>query len=292
MAEHYQLKVSLKTKILNIFRKVFTIPAFEKILVKLNQKSHSLVGLIPPNYLYKAKTFRLINREGVKYKVDLSQVVDHYLYYGYDESSFDSVLKELKDASVIFDIGANIGTTALYFASMNPKANIFAFEPHPDTFKRIEENIKLNPFSNVSLNNLGLGESKQTLKLYEVNENNAGMNRILSEEKELPYKEIKINSLDDFCEEKAVTNIDFVKIDVEGYEYAVLEGGASMFKKSKPILVIELDDLNLRENNKSAKQLIDLLFSFGYKEIYRASNLQPITAESDFENCHFDIIVK
>jgi hypothetical protein len=58
------------------------------------------------------------------------------------------------------------------------------------------------------------------------------------------------------------------------------------------LLFIELDDSNLKKNNKSAKELIALLLSFGYKEIHRADNLKPVSTDDDFKGCHYDIIVK
>lgn len=118
------------------------------------------------------------------------------------------------------------------------------------------------------------------------------MNRIIAENKNLPYKEIEIDSLDNILSERQISKIDFIKIDVEGFEYAVLAGGKKSIMQSKPIMFIELDDNNMRENNKSARELIELLLSFGYREIFRADNLIPVTATDNFNNCHYDIIAK
>lgn len=290
---NYRLKQTPKTKFLNFFRTFFTLPLFEKLLVSvtINSNSKFIQKLIPPNYLYKKDSFRHVTRKGIKYNLDISNVVDHYLFYGIEDSSYKPVLRELKKAKVILDIGANIGTTSLFFASINPNAQIISFEPHPDTFKRAVENIKLNNFQNIDLINIGLGEKKERLKLYEVNENNPGMNRIIAEDKDLPFKQIDIEMLDVIMLERGISKVDFIKIDVEGFEYSVLQGGKEIIK-SKPMLFLELDDNNLKENNKSAKELIDLLLSFGYKEFYRADNSMPITTHDEFYNCHYDIIVK
>ena len=122
--------------------------------------------------------------------MDISNVVGHYLYYGNKDASYLHVLDTIKNSKVILDIGANIGSISLYFASINPEAQIVSFEPHPDIFIRANENLKLNKFTNIQLINKGLGERKDFLKLYEVNKNNPGMNRILSEDKKLPFKKI------------------------------------------------------------------------------------------------------
>ncbi|CAN5527599.1 hypothetical protein BH11BAC2_BH11BAC2_00910 [soil metagenome] len=290
---NYNFKQSSKTRTFNFFRRVITIPIFEKMFVGTVLKSSSsfLKKMIPPDYLYARNSIREVTRGGIHFKLDISNVVDHCLYYGITDQPYGSILSEIKNATTILDIGANIGSTALFFASINSKARILAFEPHPDTFKRAQENLSRNQFKNIEFINLGLGESKATLKLYEVNEHNPGMNRILAKDKDLPFKSIHVEVLDKVMEERKVEKVDFIKLDVEGYEYSVLKGGAHILS-SKPILFIELDDSNLRENNTSAKALIELLFSYGYRNFTRADNFEAITTETDFSNCHFDIIVK
>ncbi len=290
----YYLHLTLKTRVLNFFRRFFILPMPEGILVKqcLKNSSSILEKLIPPNYLYKKPALRTVKRNGITFKLDISDVMDHYIYWGYRERGYNSILEVLKNAKVLMDVGANIGDTALFYASINPGAAIYAFEPHPRVFKKSVENVELNNFSNIHLINSGLGEQQGIFKLYEVNENNAAMNRIIAEEKKLPYQEVTVQTLDRVVEERHISKIDFIKLDVEGYEHAVLLGGKNTITKSKPVMFIELDDSNLVENNSSARALIQTLQSYGYSEIYRADNLTPISVNEDFNNCHYDIIAK
>jgi FkbM family methyltransferase len=292
--DKYDLKISNKTRLLNVFRRIFMIPVLERFLVNslLKRPSAFLLKLIPPDYLYKKNAFRSVTRNGINYKLDISHVVDHFLYFGIKDANYDPILEEIKAAKVILDIGANIGNSSLFFASINSHAQIFAYEPHPVTFKRATENIQCNSFKNIKLVNIGLGEKKGTLKLYEVNEHNPGMNRIFAEDRDMPFKEIEIDVLDNFISEKRIPKIDLIKIDVEGFEYSVLKGGRNSIIESRPILFIELDDNNLRENNESAKKLIELLLPFGYKSICRADNGQAIAVDDNFDNCHYDIIAR
>jgi FkbM family methyltransferase len=288
----YQLKQTLKTRFLNLFRRIFTLPAFEKIVVDLtlNSSSWFLRKVIPPDYLYKKGSFRNVTRQGINYHLDISTVIDHGIYFGYKEPTNDFITQKLKSSKTILDVGANVGSTALYYASLNPTARILAFEPHPDNYKKAAENIRLNHFQNIELVNMGCGEKKETVKLYEVNKNNPGMNRIIAAEQNFPYKTIEVDLLDNIASEKKIAKADLIKIDVEGFEYSVLLGAKELIQKSKPTLFIELDDNNLKENNRRARELIELLISFGYKEIFRADNLKPLTIHSDFTNCHYDIV--
>lgn len=296
--QKYYLKQSPKTKFLNFFRKVFVkIRFLEKTLASITTHSSFFLWhkLIPPNYLYPQNSARTATRNTVNYKLDISNVGDHYLYFGIKNTVFDHVLPVIKSAEVIADIGANIGTTALFFANQNPQAHIYAFEPHPNSFKKASENIALNRFKNIHLINIGLGEQPATLKLYEVNKYNSGMNRILSQnmDNNLSYVEIVINTFDNFCKKNEIKTLNFVKIDVEGFEYWVIKGGVNTLQKYKPVLFVELNDNSLKEGSqKSAKEFIELLNSIGYNTIYRSDTLQNISSETNFTNCHYDIIAE
>ena len=293
-ADRFHSNLSLKTKALNFFRKPFTAPLLEKILLGMVLKNppHFLKKVFPEYYLYKKGTLRYAARQGINYKLDVSNYLDHYIYWGVADSGYTSILREMKTADVMLDIGAHIGESALFYASINSRARIFAFEPHPVSFRRARVNILLNRFQNIHLINLGLGERAEILKLYEVNENNSGANRIMRGENNFPYKEIAADTLDNLMQERMITKVDFIKIDVEGFEFAVLKGGAETIIQSKPVMFIELDDNNLKENNSCAEEIIELLRSFGYNRIYRADNLMPIISRQEFSGCHYGIIAK
>ena len=117
------------------------------------------------------------------------------------------------------------------------------------------------------------------------------MNLITANPRQMHFKEVKINSLDNFVQERQIGKIDFIKLDVEGFEYEVLAGGQQSIVRSKPVIFLELDDNNLRENNRTAKDIIELLISFGYSTFQRADNLELIKDDNHFAGCHYDIIV-
>jgi FkbM family methyltransferase len=246
--------------------------------------------MIPPPYLYKKNTLRTVTRNNINFNLNIGHVVDHYLFWGLEYENFNSIQKELKKADGILDIGANIGVTTLYFASLNPNTKIIAFEPHPKNYACLQENIQLNKFQNIETIQAGLGAKEQDLKLYEIDKNNPGNNRILKKEIDAPSVDIHIFNLDEFLSTKERFNIDFIKIDVEGYEYAVLLGAEKTLKQHSPLLFVELDDNYLITQGKSTKMVLELLISYGYTNFKRADSLEIITLETNFSNCHFDLI--
>ena len=114
-------------------------------------------------------------------------------------------------------------------------------------------------------------------------ENNRGMNQV----DEVGDEENKISliSLDSFLEFKP----DLIKIDVEGYEVEVINGGKETLTKYKPKLFIEIDDNNLKWAGSSARELVETLEKLNY-QIFNAETSSPVKSEDNFENCHFDIV--
>lgn len=284
--------ISVKTTILNLFRRIFRFSVFENLLSYLNTTFVSgLAGkLIPPPYLYSKGSIREVNCKGINFKLDLCDTVDHFIFYNYYDHSLELFFQEAKNANVILDIGANIGWTALRFASKNPKAKIIAFEPHPLTFQRAQDNFGRNSFSNILCLNIGLGEHASTLKIYELMDNNSGMNRIVLEELDRPYKEVKIERLDDVLNNRNIHQVDLIKMDVEGFEGFVLKGASTILTNSNAKILTETDDAYLKNNGSNARALIDILKGYGYQSFYRSDKKCFIKADDNLSDCHFDML--
>jgi FkbM family methyltransferase len=125
---------------------------------------------------------------------------------------------------VIFDIGGNIGITAIYLASIFPGAKIYTFEPLPDNFEILEKNIQ--KYDNIEAFNIGLGSKNGNFKVYlsSDSENFGGISF---------YPDPIGNNSDSFisCEVKNINevmtmlnikSVDLIKIDTEGAEYDIL----------------------------------------------------------------------
>lgn len=297
MKTDYHLKSGFKTRILNQFRRLFKWSFIENFLVR---KTHDRypnnfwVRLMPPNYLYSKNSLREVTRREIKYLLDISDTVEHAIYFGYKDEAQETLFRLAKDKKFLIDVGVNIGSVVLNFARICPHAQIFGFEPDKRSFLKATGNIGLNTYQNLEIINKGLGETPEKVKLYRVNSENAGMNRILPETETVQselfeFDEIEIITLDDFAKERSLARVDLIKIDVEGYELHVLRGAKQVLSLYKPALFIELDDDNLRVQSASAEGLISFLEGMEY-DIRRADNKQSVRSADDFSGCHFDII--
>ena len=143
------------------------IPSLEKMLAEKTVRHPRSIyrKFIPPDYLYPNGSIRKVTREGINYTLDISNVVEHYIYFGIIDADFTPVIDEIRSAETIFDIGGNIASKSMYFASQNPGSKIFTFEPHPDTFKKAMSNLDSNNFENISPFNFGLGEKEEKVRL-------------------------------------------------------------------------------------------------------------------------------
>jgi FkbM family methyltransferase len=291
----YYSNISYKTKILNQFRKLFFAPFAEKFLLKriFDTEGKTIwLKAIPPEYLYPKNSWRSYERNGIRLKLDISNVVDHLKYYAFKDEGFENFINKLKPDYIILDIGGNIGLTCLEFAKKVPSGKVAVFEPSFSNFKRLQENISLNNFKNIVAVNKGIGDAAGEFKLYNVVDSNPGMKRILNAENAENYESetITIDTIENQLNQLNIREVHAIKIDVEGFELKVLQSAAIVLKNYKPVLFIELDDSNLKGQGGSAGQLIKFLSELDYK-IYDAKNIhQPLKPDFNYANCHFDII--
>lgn len=125
--------------------------------------------------------------------------------------------------NVILDIGSNIGSSILFFHDQFPNAQIFGFEPHPDTFRVLEKNVGHVP--SVKIFNYGLGAADAELS---IPFDNADFSRFMGNAEHADWSgplsptPCQIKHAGSVVQALGLTNIDLIKIDCEGAEYDVL----------------------------------------------------------------------
>lgn len=175
--------------------------------------------------------------------------------------------------NIFFDVGANIGQTTARALQELPKARVFAFEPHPLTFASLKKAI--GDVENFKPFNLGFGTTIGEVDLYEYD-----MSVLNSMVQDAPFavryqkegKRIPIQSttIDRFCLEQNVTNIDVLKIDTEGFDLAVLEGAKNMLLGQKiKFIYTEFNDIHLKGGTTGGSlSVVDkFLHPYGYRFI-------------------------
>ena len=149
-------------------------------------------------------------------------------------------------SSVILDIGANSGIYSLVASRLNPDAEIFAFEPVPETFAWLQMNISANQFHTLA-EPLAASDKNGSAEIWlDAPGSHYGPSLFLAEHKSVSDGvriNVKTVRLDDYFQARGIDRIDLVKMDVDRHEPAVLKGMRNLLTKSKPMLLLEvLDD--------------------------------------------------
>jgi FkbM family methyltransferase len=173
------------------------------------------------------------------------QVESDDTYLNSIDRAFEPAMVEVfrtfvKPDMVVLDIGGNIGLTALLFSRLAREVHVF--EPSPTTHDILLRNLAMGNAENVVTYNLGLGTDAREALVTRSQNNRAGAfvsdtaTRISGHVSE----SIKLDTLDAVCSRQGI-DPDFIKIDVEGFEEAVLRGGAGVLARKKAVAVMELN---------------------------------------------------
>ena len=154
------------------------------------------------------------------------------------------VLPRVPDGAVCLDIGANIGLTALTMAASLPRSRIYAFEPSPMNLPHLRNNIQANHADNVQIVPFAVGATSGTLAITQP-PSGSNTSVIRSDADTRTAVRVPVVSLDAWAGEAGIERVDFIKIDVEGYEPQVLIGAAGLLAKFRMPILLEFNSVTI-----------------------------------------------
>jgi FkbM family methyltransferase len=152
------------------------------------------------------------------------------------------------DGNIILDIGANIGAMVVHLSRTHPNSTIYAFEPIPQNIKTLEKVLHLYHINNVNVVKSALGNAMGEIEMVMPVQKSAklqGLSHVVHDSIEglnegIRYK-TTITTLDNFITENQIEGrLSAIKLDVENFEFFVLEGGIQTIKKHRPVIYSEL----------------------------------------------------
>ena len=173
--------------------------------------------------------------------------------------------KHIKNAKVVLDIGAHVGCHTLIYKRINDDCSIYSFEMQSIIYELLKKNIAINHLQNVQAFNCAIGESIEMVTIADTIADGPNKNEKYAYNKGKEYnfggvslgsgqQEILMITIDSLQLEAC----DFIKIDVEGFEYFVIKGASQTIQKYKPVIFYE-------ENYKiNSQSTTELLKSMGY----------------------------
>ena len=172
----------------------------------------------------------------------------------YDYYIYESIQNINLVGKTVLDIGSHIGHHSLGFSQLvGKKGKIYAFDPNPYNLERLEIIVKKNSINNIKICNLGISDTTGKSDFnFSSNVDDmtssggfvGGTQTPLSDSIYInagfKKKKISLTTLDEFVNENELDNLSIIKIDVEGHEANVLNGGIEVLKKTSPIILVEI----------------------------------------------------
>jgi FkbM family methyltransferase len=210
--------------------------------------------------------------------VPLKDYVGRSMYFFADLDPKVSWLVDryVRKGDVALDIGANLGVVSLRLASrVGPDGQVHAFEPNPAILKYLGKTLSHNVNLPIRLHRVALGSEEANLELSLTN-GNAGMATLVGSMQKAVHDKITVpvRRLDTILSEAGVQRIDFIKIDVEGFEAQVLLGGREAISRFRPRAIILEEHGAIKEGR--LPQSLHLLREAGYEIFGLAKSLMKV----------------
>jgi FkbM family methyltransferase len=162
-----------------------------------------------------------------------------YMYGGWERNLVGIMRQRVQPGSTVYDLGANYGMHTLLFARLvGLSGRVYAFEPHPEVFAALQEQLTLNglqtvvPICQAVSESTGLGFFDQT-------DRRSNGHLTVSTSSAL---RVQTTTLDEFVYRHQAKPPDFIKIDIEGSAGAALRGALRLLREHRPTVVVELHD--------------------------------------------------
>jgi len=189
----------------------------------------------------------------------------HIVYaLGIYEPQLIQLLREcVKAGDFCIDAGAHLGYLTLFLSQLvGESGSVASFEPVPENFRVLQENVGMNHAENVELRNVALLDSRGPVKMVRVTQQTLSWSPSAvneSADPQLSSVPSEATTLDDFIADRK-KNPKFIKIDVEGAELHVLRGAINTLRMAAPMLFLEIHNWG----KPASAEVLDFLRQHGY----------------------------
>jgi len=213
----------------------------------------------------------------------------------YDSPGFKNFLKDnphergevkflesiVKESMNVIDIGANVGITTVTIArKIGKRGKLHSFEPVPEYFDILKENISSNGLENAKVYELAVTDQVGRAPFYQ-KELSSG---IVFEEG-AKKSEVSTTSIDRFLSGEKIERIDLINMDCEGSELLVLKGAKETLRKNELKIFCEIHHDFLKQLGQSVEELVQYLQGLEFQ--VRSVSLNDLKTGDNFENCEY-----
>jgi len=187
------------------------------------------------------------------------------------KSEISLILKNINIGDIFFDIGSGFGEYAMNVANSLPDLKVYAFEPSNNTFEMLCKNIQRNGLETqiilkkVALSDhigiFGLASEKDGKFL--LDPSHCGGDAVVH-----PNEFVEVTTIDEFITDNCIEHVEFIKVDVEGHELAILRGAEKCISKFHPHLLLEIEGWVTRRSGYEPDDIFIWLLNHDYLCVY------------------------
>ena len=236
------------------------------ILISMFSKTPIGKFLTPSHTLFPKDDNIIVTRGNVRFQLNRSDYMQWYIYAHLKDDVWKDALVgiEKKEKTHILDIGSNVGAFSFQLASkLKNHSKIHAFDPNPYIHRLFSQNLALNPTcaSHIIFNPLAVGDAHREVEFSfeDINSGGGGIGKESSHS-----LSVQMTTVDQYVSDHQISDVHFMKIDVEGFEPFVIDGAKKTIEKYKPAIHIEITESWHQKNNTSSQSIFSFLESLGY----------------------------
>jgi FkbM family methyltransferase len=218
---------------------------------------------------------------GATIRMNLSDRIERQMWGGcYERYVQQSLRALLAPGDVFIDIGAHVGYHAVLGASVvGSRGRVFAFEADPKNFVRLEDHLHPFPWG-TAVNKAVWSATGNVIfeRSSQPGESGWGTLTTVRDLARGVHFSVDTVSLDDWSLENEIRTVSVMKVDAEGSEVSILRGAKGFLQRTRPGVIIEANDVLLRQAKTSALELTEILRGDGYELFELDATLQPVRA--------------
>jgi len=213
----------------------------------------------------------------------------------YDSPAFKNFLKDnpheagevkflesiAKEGMNVIDIGANIGITTVAIAKRIRKGGkLYSFEPTPEYFNILKDNVSSNGLENVKVYELAMTDQVGRAYFYQ-----RGLSSGIVFEEGVEKFKVSTTTIDRFLREEKIERIDLINMDCEGSELLILKGAKETLRKNEAKIFCEIHHDFLKRLGQSIDELVEYLQSLEFQ--VQSVSLNDLNMGNSFEKCEY-----
>jgi len=265
--------------------------------LKNNLISDTLYETIKPSGIILVKN--IMGNKMYVHTDDKSIVPYLLLDNAWEKYKTDLFIKEVSRGMIIVDVGANIGYYTLIAANLvGPEGAVYAFEPEPTNYDLLCKNIKVNGYTNITAINKAVSNKTGKAILYYEKERivnpSFSKSNVLSvgdanKKRNVGALEVETVSMDEYFEKALIdlSNINVIKVDVEGAEGLMIDGSEMILMNDNLTLFLEFWPEGLKKLGSDPLKLVQKLKKYGFKASLineQKQKIEPIDIEDFYMN--------